>query len=121
MDNGAICSQQRRIYMGNSKIKYCQWCGKRTNNETMILPDTPILEEMEEKIDKNGRKQLWGEKSDWSKLDLDSNFEAELLVYDQLLASSSPKTVCSECIKEDERLWDKYYGNSDMIVFDADF
>jgi hypothetical protein len=103
--------------VGNNKIKYCVWCGKKTKRDKMILPDTPILEEMEDKIDHYGRRMIWGEYSDWSRLDLDSDFEAELLVYDQLLATSSPKTVCKQCLDEDERLWDKYYG-SDEVMFD---
>lgn len=113
-------------FKGDKDINYCQWCGKKTPMEKMQLPDTPILEHIEEKIDKYGRKKIWGDYADWSKLDLDSNFEAELLVYDEMLASISLKTVCEQCIKEDERLWGKYYGDSeydddDVIRFDADF
>lgn len=113
-------------FKGDKDINYCQWCGKKTPMEAMQLPDTPILEHLEEKIDNYGRQKIWGDHSDWSRLKLDSNFEAELLVYDEMLATVSLKVVCEQCIKEDERLWGKYYGDSDyndddVIRFDADF
>ena len=103
------------------KINHCAWCGKKTHMEEMQLPDTPILEFMEEKIYKHGRDRVWGEDGDWSTQRLDSDFEAELLVYDTMLSSVSPKTVCIQCLKEDEELWNKYYEkDSDdfNIVFD---
>ena len=64
--------------------------------------------------------------ADWSTMDLDSDFEAELLVYDQMLSSVSKKTVCIGCLKEDDELWKKYYDKDDdddfnEIIFDADF
>ena len=68
---------------------HCSWCGKPTVMESMQLADTPILEFMEDKIDDYGREEIWGENADWSKLSLDSDFEAELLVYDQMLSSVS--------------------------------
>ncbi len=96
-------------------INHCVWCGALTPMEQMQLPSTPILEHMEEKIDKIGRKRIWGDNSDWSKVNMDSELEAELLVYDEMLATISLKTVCERCIGEDERLWKKYYGNPDDI------
>ena len=61
-----------------------------------------------------------------SMINLDSDFEAELLVYDQMLSSVSKKTVCIGCLKEDDELWKKYYDKDDdvdfnEIIFDADF
>ena len=64
---------------------YCKWCGKPTIMEEMLLSDTPILEFMEEKINEHGRKRIWGEDGDWSEEMIDSDFEAELLVYDEML------------------------------------
>ena len=96
---------------GDKDLNHCVWCGAVTPMEQMQLPGTPLLEHLEDKIDEHGRKRIWGETSDWSKLDLDSDFEAELLVYDELLSNVSLKTVCERCIKEDERLWDKYYSD----------
>ena len=94
--------------------------------EPLLLADSPILEEMEKKINKHGRDKIWGENGDWSKVKLDSELEAELLVYDQLLSSVSKKTVCMNCIVEDEKLWKKYYDkdidhDGIEIRFDADF
>ena len=89
--------------------------------EPMQLPETPILEFMEEKINKLGRDKVWGEHANWSKLDIDSDVEAELLVYDEMLATVSLKTVCEKCLSEDDRLYEKYYGGSEEIRFDADF
>ncbi len=100
---------------GDKDINHCVWCGALTPMEQMQLPSTPILEHMEEKIDKMGRKRIWGDNSDWSRVDMDSDLEAELLVYDEMLATIELKTVCERCIEEDERLWKKYYGNPDDI------
>ena len=93
--------------------KYCSWCGKPTHMEQMQLPETPILEFMEEKIDEHGRERIWGEDGDWSSQNLDSDFEAELLVYDAMLCNVSLKVVCIGCLKEDDELWKKYYGRDD--------
>ena len=107
------------------RVNHCIWCGKPTVMEAMLLPETPILEFMEEKIDKHGRNRIWGEDGDWSKQDLDSDFEAELLVYDQMLCTIEKKVVCLGCLNEDDILWEKYYNNGfddeTEISFDADF
>lgn len=104
-------------------LNTCCWCGKTTVMEAMQLPETPILEFMEDKIDAFGRNKIWGENGDWSNVDMDSDFEAELLVYDQMLSTVSKKVVCETCLSEDDKLWDKYYGdeNDIEIRFDADF
>jgi len=107
--------------MGNSKINHCAWCGAPTIMEKMQLPDTPILEFMETKIDKLGRTKVWGEHANWATLDLDSDDEAELLVYDELLSTVSLKHVCEKCLSDDDKLYDKYYGKDGEIRFDADF
>tara|TARA_B100001778_G_scaffold192437_1_gene158638 strand:+ start:1982 stop:2224 length:243 start_codon:yes stop_codon:yes gene_type:complete len=78
--------------------------------EEMQLAETPILEFMEDKINAVGREQIWGEEADWSTLDLDSELEAELLVYDSMLSSISKKTVCIHCLEQDDKLWKKYYN-----------
>ena len=105
-------------------INHCVWCGAVTPMEPMQLPETPILEHMEDKIDNIGRKRIWGDNSDWSRVDMDSDLEAELLVYDEMLAMVSLKIVCERCIKEDERLWKKYYDNPDdmdVVFWDDEF
>lgn len=106
-----------------NSLNHCQWCGAPTLMEQLQMPDTPILEFMEDKINELGRDRVWGEDSNWAVLDLDSDTEAELLVYDEMLSNISLKYVCEKCLSEDDRLWMKYYdtGNDFEIRFDADF
>lgn len=106
-----------------SEINYCKWCGAPTVMEQMQLAESPILEFMEQKIDVLGRDRVWSNGANWSELDLDSDDEAELLVYDEMLNSISLKHVCEQCIITDNELWKKYYNNDneDEIRFDADF
>ena len=70
-----------------NKINNCAWCGRPTMMPRMQVADMPIMEWMEKKIDKAGRLRIWGEKSDWSKVKLDPSFEAELLLYDNVLST----------------------------------
>jgi hypothetical protein len=92
-------------------LKYCKWCGKKTFMEAMHTAETPILEFLEDKIDKHGREEVWGEHGDWSEEDLDSDFEAELLVYDGMLNNVTKKVVCISCLKHDDEMLKKYYGH----------
>ena len=101
----------RKRMLNRDKQNPCTWCGRLTWLEEMQLPETPILEFIEEKIDKFGRERIWGKDGDWSTQDLDSDFEAELLVYDNMLCTVSPKVVCISCLKHDDELWEKYYNN----------
>ena len=55
------------------------------------------------------RDELWGGESDWNKIDLDPAMEMELLAYDELVASVSKKTICKECLIEDDKVYKKYY------------
>ena len=109
--------------MKERKRKFCSWCGKPTVMKEIMIADSPILEFMEEKINEYGRDKIWGENSDWITQNLDPDFEAELLVYDQMLSTATKKTVCVNCLSEDDKLYNKYYGEEDdgEIVFDADF
>ena len=97
------------IKVNKSDVGHCCWCGAPTLMEKTMTADTPILEEMEDKIDMIGRNQVWGTNSDWSRLNMNSDTEAELLVYDQLLSTVSFKTVCEKCLIDDEKLYRKYY------------
>tara|TARA_Y100000389_G_C17398032_1_gene483711 strand:- start:174 stop:500 length:327 start_codon:yes stop_codon:yes gene_type:complete len=104
--------------MGRIKNKkYCCWCSKETHSEKIMLPETPILEFLEKKIDSYGRNRIWGVDGDWSNEIMDSDFEAELLIYDQMLNNIDLRLVCDKCMEEDNKLWDKYYGNE----FDFEF
>ena len=113
MDDGKK-QDSKSIKMGTkhkeSGINYCKWCGAPTAMEQLQMANTPILEFIEEKIDKLGRNRVWSSGANWSELDLDSDDEAELLVYDELLNTITMKSVCMRCLEEDDRLWDKYYG-----------
>ena len=106
--------------LNREKRNPCSWCGRLTWIGAMQLSETPILEFIEEKIDKHGRDKVWGEDGDWSSQDLDSDFEAELLVYDQMLCNISPKVVCINCLKEDDALWEKYYNDDDNFEIEFD-
>ena len=106
--------------MSKAKQKYCEWCSKKTDNEQTQVSSTPILEELEQEINTHGnREELWGVDSDWSKLDLTSTFEAKLMVYDEMLNQIKLRTICSNCLEQDEMLYEKYYG--DEIIFTLDF
>ena len=102
------------------KINHCAWCGSPTIMEKMQLPDTPILEFLEEKINKLGREKVWGENSNWALLDLDPDDEAELLVYDEMLNTFTSKYVCEKCLSDDDRLYKKYYGEDDDFIIRFD-
>ncbi len=95
------------------KINYCEWCGKKTPMGKTIQAQTPILEFMEDKIDLLGREEVWGVYGDWSVMDIDSDLEAELLVYDEMLNTVGKRNICEVCIVKDNQLYNKYYG--DMI------
>jgi|TARA_R110000782_G_scaffold262852_1_gene355194 hypothetical protein len=94
----------------SDKLNYCKWCGKKTYMEPMNTAETPILEFLEDEINKHGREEVWGEYGDWSEEFLDSDFEAQLLVYDEMLNTISKKIVCITCLKYDDDLFKKYYG-----------
>lgn len=104
-------------------INHCTWCGAPTVMERMLLPQTPILEFLEVKIDLIGRNDVWGDGADWSRLNLDSDVEAELLIYDEMLGNVGLKYVCERCLSEDDKLWEKYYGEErdGYIDFDLEF
>jgi len=94
----------------SNKLNHCGWCGAPTDMEKVLLPSTPILVEMEQKIDLIGRDEVWGENSDWSELHLDPDIEAELLIYDEMMEKVSLNHICKYCLDEDQKLYDKYYG-----------
>jgi len=104
-----------------SKINklYCEWCGKKTDNEPTQVAETPILEDIEKEIDAFGdREQIWGPFSDWSNLNLSSEFEGKLLVYDELLNKIKLRIICQECLEHDEMLYGKYYEDEIKIIDD---
>ena len=99
--------------VANQKVNYCEWCGNQTPMGKTTQAITPILEFIEDKIDLIGREDIWGEYGDWSMIDIDSDLEAELLVYDEMLNNVDKRIICEVCLRTDDRLYKKYYG--DMI------
>ena len=97
----------------DSKLNYCEWCSKKTAFGKTLQPETPILEFMEDKIDLIGREDIWGVHGDWSMVDVDSDLEAELLIYDEMLNNVEMRIVCRVCMRRDDEMYQKYYG--DMI------
>ena len=94
----------------NSKLNYCEWCGKKTPLGKTTQPETPILEFMEDKIDLIGREDIWGIHGDWSMVDIDSDLEAELLIYDEMLNTVRKRIVCEVCLRRDDQMYKKYYS-----------
>ena len=92
------------------KLSYCDWCGKKSSMIPTTQAITPILEFMEDKIDLIGREDIWGMNGDWSLVDIDSDLEAELLIYDEMLNTLGKRIVCEVCLRQDNMLYKKYYG-----------
>ena len=86
--------------------------------EKTTQSNTPILEFIEDKIDLIGREEIWGIHGDWSEMNIDSDLEAELLIYDEMLSTMGKRIVCITCLKQDELMYKKYY--SGMIGEDID-
>jgi len=97
------------------KTHNCAWCHKTTTLPEVFAAEGPLLDWMEERMNKYCEKkgitrlELWGEESDWNKINLDENMEAELLAYDELVTSVSRKHICKECLIEDDKIYKKYY------------
>ena len=102
----------------SKNLNHCEWCGKPTMMGKLDVAEIPIMEWMEKRIDKLGRRRVWGEQADWTKFRLNSNDEAALLMYDDSLSNIKPRTICAHCLVEDERLYREYYENEDNIFFE---
>ena len=96
--------------IANQEVNYCEWCSKKTPLGKIIQAETPILEFIEDKIDLIGREDIWGIHGDWSMVDIDSDLEAELLVYDTMLNNVQERIICEVCLIQDEKMYQKYYG-----------
>ena len=95
----------------DKKVNYCEWCSKQTPFGKTIQAETPILEFIEDKIDLIGREDIWGIEGDWSMIDIDSDLEAELLVYDTMLNNVQERIICEVCLRTDDKMYKKYYGD----------
>lgn len=86
------------------KLK-CEWCHGTKNTMPMYIPESPVLEWMEEKlikIDNDFTEQL-----------LSKEEEYEIIVYDEMVKSIRTGVVCTKCWKKDQGLYDKYYDSGD--------
>ena len=102
--------------VANQKVNYCEWCSKKTPMPPTTQAQTPILEFVEDKIDLIGREDIWGIHGDWSMVDIDSDLEAELLIYDEMLNDVKKRIVCTACIMNEEKMYDKYYSQMEGEV-----
>ena len=104
--------------------KTCAWCHKPTTLPETFAADTPILEWFEKRIENFcnehniNKNKIWGENASWDSIQIPEKFEAELLIYDELLVTVSRKRICKTCLVDDQKLWNKYYDNSDLGDFD---
>jgi hypothetical protein len=94
----------------DKELKYCEWCSKKTTMGKTQQAETPILEFIEDKIDLIGREDIWGVQGDWSMVDIDSDLEAELLIYDEMLNNIGQRIVCTACMIQDDKMWKNYYS-----------
>ena len=94
----------------DKELKYCEWCSKKTTMGKTQQAETPILEFIEDKIDLIGREDIWGVRGDWSMVDIDSDLEAELLIYDEMLNNIGQRIVCTACMIQDDKMWKNYYS-----------
>ena len=107
--------------VANQKVNYCEWCSKKTHLGKTTQAITPILEFIEDKIDLIGREDIWGIHGDWSMVDIDSDLEAELLIYDEMLNNVQYRIICEVCLRQDDKMYQKYYsGMIGEIGFDSD-
>jgi hypothetical protein len=98
--------------------KCCEWCGRFTSMGKIKASAIPIMEYIEDKINLRGRDKIWGDDSQWQDEDMSSEFEAELLVYDDMLNDIKMRRICGPCLMEDDRLWRHYYGEETEIVIE---
>ena len=102
--------------VANQKVNYCEWCSKKTPMPPTTQAQTPILEFVEDKIDLIGREDIWGIHGDWSMVDIDSDLEAELLIYEDMLNDVKKRIVCTACIMNEEKMYNKYYSQMEGEV-----
>lgn len=99
----------------SNNAELCSWCGRETDLPAVYAAKVPIMEEIEEKINKFcdevgiEREKIWGEKADWNSINLPTKIETMLLTYDDLCNDAEKRVVCGDCLIEDNMLWLKYY------------
>ena len=95
----------------NKKV-LCEWCFGEADLPRMYIPESPVLEFMEQKLIKIGG-HFDGTLSKWE--------EWEISCYDEMVKSIRKGNVCTKCWTEDQRLYEKYYekgdGESGIMLF----
>lgn len=86
------------------KLK-CEWCHGIINVIPMYIPESPVLEWMEEKLIRID--------NDFTQSKLTEEEEYEIVAYDEMVKSIRRGVVCTKCWKKDQRLYDKYYDSGD--------
>lgn len=88
----------------------CEWCFGTRNVMPIFIPETPVLEWMEEKLSSVEEDFSQSELSEWE--------EWEMLCYDDMIRQIRRGHVCKKCWTKDQKLYDKYYdtdNNDDFI------
>lgn len=79
----------------------CEWCFGIKDVMPIFMPETPVLEWMEEKLITIGE--------DFTQSYLSKDEEWEILCYDDMITSLRRGHVCKKCWVQDQKLYDKYY------------
>lgn len=88
----------------------CEWCFGTRDVMPIFIPETPVLEWMEEKLISVDEDFSQSELSEWE--------EWEMLCYDDMIKQIRRGHVCKKCWIKDQKLYDKYYdtdNNDDFI------
>ena len=106
----SFCNNDGSIILEMKKLETCHHCGEEKENcyhgfITMCIP----IPEMEAKIDKWGRKDWWEnlERTDLTEEEMEEL--DQICCYDQMLGTVGRGVQCSDCIKKEEELHEKYY------------
>ena len=86
------------------KKPLCNWCWQESDLGVRFIPASPILEWMEEKINK-----IDNDLSRDASIKLSLEEENEINLYDSLLNETTKGYICSHCLVGEQMLWDKYY------------
>ena len=88
-------------------MRHSEWCWGLADLPQMYIPESPVLEWFEERLIEIDRH--------FPDAKLSENEELSLMLYDDLVRSVRPGSVCSRCWAEDQKLYDKYYDPDDDV------
>lgn len=87
----------------------CEWCHGPADLPRMYVPESPVLEWMEQKL-------IYIDRHFGMDNELTSDEEWEILVYDEMVKSVRRGNVCTICWETDQALYDKYYEDEDPNI-----